>query len=126
MACLASRSPGFRGSDDVYQTIWPDYADAHCSANRYSLDWYLEAGESYLPPFAVAYGFSGDADVVEVAWGDGLVTRAKPLNGTYAAILDRRRETIKRIDFISGSGQVLHGFSPAMRIGIVVMNEARG
>ena len=82
------------------------------------LDWYLEAGEPYLPPFAVAYGFSGDADVVEVKWGDGLVTRAKPQNGTYAAILDRRPETIKRIDFISRSGQALRGFSPAMRIGL--------
>ncbi len=106
-----------QGAGDYYETIWQRYAEAQCSADEYSIDWYLEEGGWGAPPFAVVYGFSGAADLVEVTWGDGAVTRVMTQHDSYAAILERRSETIRRVEFVKTDGGLVHSFKPLLRLG---------
>lgn len=58
-------------------------------------------------PISVAYGYSGGAAAVEVSWGDGESTVAKPENGVYLTHSAKNAEPILSVDFYDLDGALL-------------------
>ncbi len=58
--------------------------------------------------FTVAYGLADDAALVEVAWRDGSVTRAKPINGVFMSVLDRTAAAVRSVRFYDKYGVVIY------------------
>ncbi len=101
--CLAVREAS--QARDIFGGWFGFTLSTNCEAHRYTSAVTME----WKRDLQVVFGFSGDAERVEIEFEDKTVSIARSLNNTYMLVVRKEAWTrVERVSFLDSEGAILH------------------